>query len=270
MPENYTGTNAGMGSKKRGRDGPLSNYRPAKLMRSKGGFGPPMSVKNVNKIINTNLKRKNIAAPEQKYIELSGAVDISNVANGTVVLLNGMAEGDTELTRTGIKIRTTKMEFVATITMSPTAALGSDNGKVSLFVHRQANNAGTSFSLASGSGGLAPYWLGATPGYPLVKAAMQEDEYYIIKDFDYSLDAKAIGSSLIVGGVTTTTDWQADCQVLKCSVPISRVVQYNGGNAGTVADIIRNAFYLGFGGVQAAGVTATNMSYITRLWYTDM
>lgn len=221
-------------------------------------MGAPMTVQSFDKMFSKALKTRHISTPEQKYkeVEFSGTISTTSA----ITLVNGMAQGDANGTRDGLKIIITKIEFEAQLIMSSTAVSGFDRGKVSIFIDKQANGAAPIFSSIVGSALLAPY-TNSTGATPLLKNGQFDDQFYIIKDWDYVLDANAFNDA---AGV-----WQRDAMHLKYNKPLRRVIEYNLGNAGTVADIVSNAIYIGGLGGQAAGATATSFSYLVRIWYTD-
>lgn len=221
------------------KKGPMRADVPAKL-----------SARAMDRAVGVALKRRMIIAPEQKYFEVVATTAVSTTS--TVALLNAIPEGDTESARTGAKVKLTKMEFYATIRLATSA--NNDAGKISLFIQKQCNGVAALFSTAPSGGGNAPYNDSGTPNI-LLKNSLQENQFYIIKDIDYTLDAGFSG--------------QQDSKVIRWEVPLSRVVEYNALNGGTIADIIHNAVYLGTVGYNAPGNDSTLISY-SRIWYTDM
>lgn len=257
----YTGSNAKYGSAKRKRTGDRSDSA-SKLSRSlffKGArTTPQMSAIVFDKAVGRALKKRMINPPEQKYVEfISTGVSVSSTE--TLVLLNGISLGSTDNSRIGQRIRVTKIEFNGFMSLNPAASGGSDTGKVSLFIDKQVNGGVCQFAVAINSDVGAPYTDNGNS--MMLKNAAHEDAFYIIKDWDYTLDANA--------GVSGA--WQADIMRFKCEVPINRVVTYDNSNAGTVADIITNAIYLGFEGAHTSGGGGTStLAYIARVWFTDM
>lgn len=254
----YTGNNSKYGSAKRKRTGDRSNFA-SKLSRSLF-FKNPISLSSkpaLDKAIGQALKKRHINSPEQKYVEfISTGVSVS--ATETLVLLNGISLGTTDNSRIGERIRVTKIEFNAFMSLNPAASGGSDVGKLSLFIDKQVNGSATEFTTAINSDVPAPYT--DTGNSICLKNAAFEDSYYIIKDWDWTLDANA--------GVSGA--WQADIMRFKCEVPINRIVRYDNSNAGNITDIITNAIYLGFIGAHTAGGGGTStLAYFARVWYTD-
>lgn len=264
MPNNYSGSNVGQGKRKRtvsgfaGRDGYASKLS-RKLFYQKGPVGAPLlNSKTIDKFVARSLRTRMIQSPEQKYAEVVGTGVALNTTT-VVVLMSGMVQGDGPTNRTGNKVHVTKVEFAAYLVLSPDAVTGSDNGKIALFIYKQPNAVAPVFTAVPNSPNNAVYNSNGTSSYPLLKNALQEDQFYIIKEWDFTLDANAG----VVG------DWQGDGQVFKCHVPVSRIIEYNAGSAGNITDCVKNAFYLGYVGTQAAGAAQSLMTYYTRIWYTD-
>lgn len=255
----YTGNNSKYGSAKRKRTGDRSNFA-SKLSRNLF-FKNPISLSSkpsLDKAIGRALKKRMIASPEQKYVELiSTGTSVSSTE--TLVLLNGISLGTTDNSRIGQKIRITKLEFNGFMSLNPAASGGSDTGKVSLFLDKQANASATAFAVAINSDVAAPYTDNGNS--MMLKNATHEKVYYIIKDWDYTLDANA--------GVSGA--WQADIMRFKCEVPINRVIVYDNSNAGNITDIISNSMWLGFKGAHTSGGGGTStIAYVVRVWFTDM
>lgn len=267
MSNNWSGSNAKYGSAKRKR-GSNPSMVASKLSRKlffKGGRPEPQISSMVfDKAVGRALRARRITPPEQKFIEVVTGGAVLSTAS-VMVLLNGLTQGDNISNRTGAKVRITKLEFTAVIELGITAPGGNDYGLVSLFVKKQTNAAApNAFIGAPASGNSVPYTGITAGGIPALKTALQESEYYIIKDWNYSLDASASQ------GTTTIPDWQSDTLRLHCEVPINRVVNFNDANTGTVADIVTNAFYLGYAGSNSATINVQSLiSYFVRIWFTD-
>lgn len=262
MSNTFAATNSKYGSAKRKR-GFNPSMAASKLSRKL--FFKQFPVPNVDKAVGRALKSRLIHSPEQKFIEVIG--DGTTISTSAVMtLLNPILEGDNEQNRSGAKVRVTKIEFVASLILGNLAAGGADRGLVSLFIKKQTNAAAPSALVgASGSGNSVPYTSVAAGAVSVLKTALQEDEYYIIKDWQYSLDSNA---SL---GTIAAPEWQRDSLHLRCSIPLSRVIHYNDANGGTVADIIINAIYLGYVGSQTnTADIRTSIQYVARVWFTDM
>lgn len=260
MSNNYTGSNARQGKRKR-TSGPremlVSRLSRKLFFKGPRPAVPQMSSMVFDKAVGRALKARMITPPEQKFRDTISTDAIISTTE-TVVLLNGLVLGTTDETRVGTKIRVTKVELNGFIQLSGVAGGGLDVGKISLFVHKQVNGATTAFSVLGTSATPAPY--NDNGNAVCLKNGNNADDYYIIKDWDYSLDSNA--------GVSGA--WQFDTLRIKCEVPINRVVVFNNGNAGTVADIISNAFYLGTLGSHVAGASQTSFQYFARVWYTDV
>lgn len=263
--EHYSGSDRTYGKRKRGGN---PSQAASKLSRSlffkKGPAAAPLlNTKTIDKAIGRALKSRNMLPPEQKFFEVSAtAVNVSSTA--VVSLLSGMVQSDTDNGRTGTKINVAKMEFVATLQLNQAVGgVGVDAGKVSLFIHKQANGAAPSgLSAAFGSTGY-PYNNATSINYPLLKNALNDDQFHIIKDWDFNLSTGAAYSAAPVL-------FGSEIKIIRAEIPIRRVIEYNDGNAGTVADCIKNAFYLGYVSTNAVGTAPTIITWMCRIYYTDM
>lgn len=259
MSNNYSGTNATMGKRKiRAYDNGAGRKFARTMGFSRRSAGAPRSIslRVVDKAVGKALKKRSIVTPEQKYTDListGGAVSTTAVVSH----LTGLNLGTTDNTRIGCKITVTKIEFNAFIQLSASAGGGIDAGKIALFIDKTTIGVAPIFSNLASADTLAPY--NNNGGSVLIKAANADENFYIIKEWDFSLDANA--------GVAAA--WQADIVRFKCSIPIKRVIRYNNGNAGTVADVISGGFFLGYVGSQAPGATQSSIQYFVRVWYTD-
>lgn len=243
------GRDSQQGKRKRGRNPSMA---ASKLSRKLFGKRPAVAVSNmvVDTAVGKALKKRMIQEPEQKFVEVQitdGAVSTTNVIN----LINGLVLGDTEATRTGEKVRITKIQILGDIRLSTTAVNGLDRGKLTLFIDKQANATAPGYS--SDAGNVSALYTPAA--YPFFKNAGYGDAYYIIKEVDWVLEANYSG--------------QQNAFVFKWDIPIDRLVRFNGNNAGTAADIVTNAIYLGYRGVTAAGANASGITFRSRVWYTD-
>lgn len=244
------GNNFQQGKRKRGFN---PSMRASKLSRRLFYKGRPAAARVtpmvIDKAIGRSLKKRLIQEPEQKVHEVQitdGAVSTTNVIN----LLNGLQLGDTVATRTGNKVRITKIQILGDIRLSTTATNGLDRGKLTLYIDKQTNGAAGLYSTDTDASSLY------TPAaYPFFKTNAWQDAYYIIKELDWVLDAN-------YGG-------QQNAFTFKWDVPIDRLIKYNSGNAGTVADIVTNAFYLGYRGSIAAGAAASGITFRSRIYFTD-
>lgn len=245
------GRNYQQGKRNTGR----SSFNGASGFRRRMGFSkrrsivPFMNLKVMDAAVGRGLKKRLIQEGEQKVIETAvtdGAVSLTNVLN----LLNGIQLGSTTGTRVGSKVRITKIQVLGDLRLSTTATNGLDRGKMTLFIDKQTNGAAPLYSTDTDLSSLY------TPAnYPFFKTNAYEDAFYIIKELDWILEANYSG--------------QQNAFVFKWDIPINRVVKYNSGNAGTVADIVSNAVYFAYRGSIAAGAAASGISFRARVWYTD-
>lgn len=264
MASTYTvGKNSQYGSAKKRKHSRTGRSEASTLSRQlffKGGVTPQISPMVFDRAVGRALKARRITTPEQKFFEVP-FTSFSNSVTSAITLLSGIGLGDTTTQRAGAKIRITKIEATIQLFLSSTAGGGQDAGKFSIFIQKQCNGVAPIFETAPLSAVPAPYNSNGTNSYPILKNSLFEDQFYIVKDWDYCLDANAGDSTL---------GWQSDTCHLKCEVPINRVIEYNNGNAQSVADCIRNAIWLGRVGGQAGGATATAWNGLTRIWFTDV
>lgn len=262
MSDSYSGSNRSYGSAKRKRSGGVRSASASKLSRRMFGHrvAPQLSAAVFDKAVGRALKARHIEAPEQKYLETIFE-NFEVLSTPTITLLNGLQVGTTDNTRIGNKIRVTKVELIMTMIMSATNSLGGrDQGKLALFIHKDANGDVPLFENGIGTNTDAVYTSNGGIGGLSLKNANNESQFYIIKDWDWVLDATA--------GVSGA--WQRNTLKFKCNIPINRITQYNNSDAGTIADIEKNALYLGWAGSTVTGATATVASGIVRVFYTDM
>lgn len=244
------GRNNQQGKRKRGFNPSMAASKLSRRLFFKGRKAPfrftPM---DIDKQVGKSLKNRLIQMPEQKVHEVQvteGAVSTTNVIN----LLNGLQTGDTAAIRTGGKVRITKIQVLGDIRLSTTATNGTDRGKLTLYIDKQTNGAAGLYSTDTDASSLY------TPAsYPFFKTNAWQDAYYVIRELDWVLDANYSG--------------QQNTFNFKWDVPIDRIIHYNSGNAGTVADIVTNAFYLGYRGSIAAGAAASGITFRSRIYYTD-
>lgn len=173
------------------------------------------------------------------------AVDVSpNTAadtGGAILLLNGIAPGTALDQRVGRQVAMVKLNYH--LLCSVTAATGIDQSHRVLVVRDKQPN-GVALTIADVLTG------GSTSQYNLSNQA----RFAILMDKRYYLNASGEpGSGLVLDG----------------SIGINAIEQFNGGIAGTVADITTNSLYLIILGTAAPGVTAGIVAGQFRLRYYD-
>lgn len=163
---------------------------------------------------------------------------------GSLILLNGMQLGTTASTRVGqnITIRSVECRVINRVT----AGTGVDQThRFGLYVDKQCNGV-------------------ALTGVDLLNAAT----IYGLRNLNNRSRFKCLLDKFIVLNATGEPGAEKYWHLyLKFKRPI--VVQYNGGNAGTIADINSNSMYIYLIGSQAPGATAGTQTGYYRIRYTD-
>lgn len=192
-------------------------------------------------------KKKN-PLPVKKYIPKASPVELkymdteqTSVAIGTsgsTYLLNGNVQGTSHLTRVGNRVTIKKIEL-----MFGLATQLGVNVKICLVIDKQPNGSALSLSALYNTIGGA-YYPWAT------RNSVNSQRFVTIKNFHISMNQQITGANVN----------KFFKKYIKCNIPI----QYNGGVAGTVADIQSNSIYL----VVFADNTAS-MSFTSRLRFSD-
>lgn len=180
---------------------------------------------------------------EWKYLD----TDVGNAVNttGAYSLINGLTLGNTANSRVGqkISIRSIELRYYGFVT----AGTGVDQiHRMSIIVDRQAN--------------------GVTP---TVGSHLTSNTPVGLRDLAYRSRYKTLFDRVWTMNASGEPGSFRNMHVyLKFRRPI--VVEYNTGNAGTVADITTNAIYFYRVGTQAAGGTAGSSNSTCRIRFTDM
>lgn len=181
--------------------------------------------------------------PEWKYLDL--AINMTMDTAGALTLLNGLVPGNGASQRIGqtVQIHSLELRCITRVT----AATGVDQ------THRFAVVADKQANAAAMTGAL---YLNAATVYGM-RLLENRKRFKTYLNKEICLNA--------TGEPYSETYWHSYLQFRR---PI--VVEYNTGNAGTVADITSNSLYLyGIGSV-APGATAGAMAGYVRIRYTDM
>lgn len=181
------------------------------------------------------------AFDEIKYVDNT----ISQAANttGAVTLLNGIARGDDVSERVGRKVVMRRLTFSLISYVTPTT--GVDQSHRFLLVYdKQSNGSAPAITdvLVSAS----------AVALPNLNNRLR---FVILADEVKALNASAEPGSYWATGMR--------------KIQLSTTVQFNSGDAGTVADIQTGALYLITIGSEAAGATAGTFSGRTRVEYID-
>jgi hypothetical protein len=176
-----------------------------------------------------------------KYLDAGFTATVVNTG-GAINILNSMVGGTTVSTRLGRQV--TVRKCMVRLGFTVTAATGVDQFQRFLLVlDHQPNGAAPA---------ITDILVTAAPNAQL--NADNAQRFKILHDNVFHLNASGEAGS------------QREVRLLKrLMVP----VQYNSGNAGTVADIATNSLFAVFVGSEAAGVTAGSVTGTIRTWFTD-
>lgn len=215
------------------RTNPYKKYRPRKRRSYSSSAAAAASYFNI----------RNFPKSEWKYLDT--AVNTTADTAGSLALCNGLVPGNGASQRVGqnISIRSIELRLLSYVT----PATGVDQVHCfALVVDRQANALAMTGAL----------YLNAATIYGL-RLLENRKRFKTLMDKSTYLNATAEPGS---GSYTH--------YYLKLKRPIQ--VEYNTGNAGTVADIVSNSLYLYIIGSAAPGVTAGTIAGYVRIRYTDM
>jgi hypothetical protein len=172
---------------------------------------------------------------EIHYNDVTNSTNISSTS--TLVLMNGLTQGDTAITRTGQSIRMNTLDINAYIIGNSTA--GQQSVRILLVFDKQPNaSAYTSTSLLNSDNTISPYAVGG------------QNRFIVYMDEMYAL----------------STAGPLNAQFSK-RIQLNQHTEYNTGNAGTIADINSGSLYLQFVSDQATNVPI--LAYYCRLWFVD-
>ena len=183
---------------------------------------------------------KSLVNVEKKFIDVSNSsTAFPTNTTGTLVLLNGIDAGGTQVQRTGNSIKITSLMLEGFITLNASAT--NDMCKVSLILDKQPNGAVASwsdiFEVGSGSSATAQ------------RNKLTVDRFVVLKQFDMTL--------------ATAGDTN---KKFKCYEKLSLHEKFS-GNGNTIASVYTNAIYLCFQGNLSANFS--NISYFSRIRFVD-
>lgn len=180
---------------------------------------------------------------EWKYVDTADAYNVNST--GVLTLINGLSLGNTSTTRIGQKVAIQSLELKYRAAVVATTGLDQTH-RILLVLDRQCN--GAALTLADV---IVP---ANTEG---LRNLASRRRYKILQDIRFDLNAAAESGSSHAGKL-----------YMKFKKPI--LVEFNAGNAGTVADISSGSIYMIHLGSNAAGITAGTCAAVTRLRYTDI
>lgn len=190
------------------------------------------------------------AAPRQELDFLDTAVVTDATTTAVVLLLNGMAQGTTASTRVGRKI------MIKSIQWKISAAAESLLNQVGSRIHwalvwdKQSNGAAPAYTdIYDTATPTSMFNISNSSRFVILKS----DDVVVTGVNNNGTNMATVGAHQIINGYR------------RCELP----VQYNAGNAGTVADIQTGGLFLVYVGDIAAGTSDVDMTGVVRIRYTD-
>lgn len=182
-------------------------------------------------------------AGEWKYLDTTTAVAVNTT--GSITLLNGMARGTTALTRIGQKINIKSIE-IRTVNFATLSTGINQVHRMFIVQDKQCNGAAPTISqILASTGTFAPRNLENRKRFRIMW-----DKFFVVgPTANENANVVQVGYKKFRGRGLT--------------------VDYNTGNAGTVADISTNSLHFVVFGNIAAGTTAGECSFYIRIRYTD-
>lgn len=163
---------------------------------------------------------------------LSGVEMTSDPASTQLVLLNGLSQGDTSITREGNNTTFTSLQFRAEV-FSTITNLVATFYRIIIFRDNQPN----------GAGPLAGNLLDITTITPYIYAPYNlkyAERFKVLYDYSGVINPQV--ELTVTAGATTEV--MAVSHKLKFRKKLSTITNYGLGNAGTVADISKHSFYI--------------------------
>jgi hypothetical protein len=162
---------------------------------------------------------------------------VNMTSTPTFVLLNGMAIGDTSITRTGQSIKMDRLDLRFYMTGNITAV--QTVSRIIVVLDKQCNGAiFSATSLLNAATAVSPYTVGG------------QNRFVILYDQTYALSTAG------------------PLNMVQClTLPANQHVEYNTGTAGDITDINTNSLYLLFLSDQATNVPI--LTAYLRLWFID-
>lgn len=190
-------------------------------------------------------------ADEIKY-KLVGGVNYTITPTPTIILLNDIVRGDAVTQRDGDKIKMLKFELNGMLT-------SGNISHIRMMLIADKNPLGTTINFATSGSAVGYLFQSSVAGsvqpwqmYNFNNTSINE-EFNILYDKTHSLMTTGIFSEIISIKKTLNID-----------------AEYKGGNAGTVADLSKNALYLVFFAMNNAGGTPTTTTiYMDHALYFD-
>ncbi len=172
---------------------------------------------------------------EDKYIDTSGGVTYGNT--WTYILINAIAQGTTPNTRIGQSVKCVGIELRCT-TYVAAASTVPQNVRIMCFIDKQPNAAAPGATDVYPNNVLAP----RTVGYI--------DRFSILFERTFALNT--VSTANVAFDYIARQDWHEEFNLL---------------NNGTIADITKNALYMGY--ITDQSVNLPNLGYYARYVYVD-
>lgn len=216
---------------------PKSSRRSKKRSRKLPEGGKGVDAKQTKAIVHLQKKVKSMINLEPKYniTEVSN----TNLTNGTpvITLLNGMAQGDTNVTRDGNRVRWNSLELRLIIAAGVSL---SEPHPVRLVLVRKKKPVGATISLTNLFGDATPDFLDS---YNVASISFK-DTYKVYWDKTFLIYPQIFDNS----ATGTTTESLAGGPSEICMTKRTKlggfVTDYGLGTAGNVADIDTNGLFL--------------------------
>lgn len=175
---------------------------------------------------------------ELKYMD-SEATNSTLATTGNRYLLNGNVQGTSTSTRIGNKVTIKHIELKMNYTSTVVSSI-----KMAIVYDKQANAALAAVSdIYNAIGGIFYPWA--------TRNSVNSQRFVILKNFVMTINPN----------ITATLTSKQLSKYIKCNIP----VQYNGGVAGTIADIQTGAIYM----VVLCDNANSSLSYTSRLRFQD-
>lgn len=221
-------------------------------------MGKTKKEKQTDVIVKSVLNKMHIKRPEMKYFEVGGATQ-SVYSTSVLTNLSSLVQGTAQNNRLGRQIRVWSIEVVYDLGLGISASLGFDTGYVCLFVDKQVNSTvPPALSSVIGSDSITPFTAVIADVIPFIKNQTQLTTYGYHTVQPYNLNAQYAGQS------------NQKLGKIGIKFPKGMLITYDFSNAGTAADCLTNAIYLGWLGQQANTASVrTLITYVSTLKFTD-
>jgi len=174
---------------------------------------------------------------EDKYNDVS-SLATSLGTTPTQVLLNGLSQGTTAVTRIGQSIKTVNLEVTLTVSVDN---VSTEPQYVRWVIVRDDQCNGSAFSSTT-------YWV-SNSVYSFTNVSA-DDRFYTYKD-----------------EIVCVSPNGPEGYIHRSVIPLSFHTKYNSGNAGTIADIYKGSLY--FMAISSDNTNTPELSANFRLWFVD-